>query len=364
MTPSATTIGFIAAMGLGFLAHGQTPETVPDRLLLQDYRPTSIYQIPQTRVEKARYPVIDMHSHAYAKNPAEVERWIQNMDAVGLQKTIVMIGTTGTNFDQTAARFQKYPERFEVWCGIDFSSFDKPGFGPGAIAELKRCAKAGALGVGELSDKGGGLVGNGGGMHIDDPRMDAILDACADLGLPVNVHVGEDRWMYEPMDKANDGLMNAYKWRIQHKPEILEHDEVVATLERAVRKHPRTTFIACHFANCCYNLDKLGAMLDQFPNLYADIGARLGETAPIPRTAARFFTKYQDRLLYGTDMGFAPEMYRTTFRILESEDEHFYDWDFSTYHWPLYGFGLPDDVLKKVYADNARKIRSLVNGTK
>ncbi|MCZ7635996.1 MAG: amidohydrolase [Verrucomicrobia bacterium] len=186
--------------------------------------------------------------------------------------------------------------------------------------------------------------------------MGPILDRCAELGLPVNIHVGEDRWMYEPMDATNDGLMNAYTWRIPDRPDVLRHDAVIGTLERAVRQHPRTTFIACHFANCCYDLAILGRLLDTYPNLHADISARYGETAPIPRSMARFYEKYQDRLLYGTDMGFDPEMYRTTFRILESEDEHFYVRNLFNYHWPLHGFGLNDATLKKVYGDNARRL--------
>jgi predicted TIM-barrel fold metal-dependent hydrolase len=193
-------------------------------------------------------------------------------------------------------------------------------------------------------------------MHIDDPRMDPLLEKCADLQMPVNIHVGEDRWMYEPMDARNDGLMNAWKWRVPNEPAVLQHDEVVDTLERAVAKHPRTLFIACHFANCCSDLSRLAAMLDKYPNLRADMGARFSEIAPIPRFMARFFQTYQDRLLYGTDMGPEPEMYRVTFRILETEDEHFYPAYFSNYHWPFYAFGLPDGVLKKIYRDNASRI--------
>ncbi len=328
----------------------------PDRLLLRDYRPQSIYKVPETRIEKARFPVIDVHSHAYARTEAEVDRWVATMDAVGIAKSVIMTGATGKKFDDLLRLYRRHPDRFEVWCGIDCAGFDQPGFGPAAITELERCAKAGAVGVGELSDKGGGLCGNAGGMHLDDARMDLLLEKCAGLGLAVNIHVGEDRWMYEPMDATNDGLMNAYKWRIRQGPGILSHDEVVATLDRAVARHPRTTFIACHFANCCFDLVRLGRMLDAHANLYADIGARFGETAPIPRAMARFYSAYQDRLLYGTDMGSDAGMYRTTFRILETEDEHFYAMDLFDYHWPLHGFGLSDAVLKKVYADNARRM--------
>ncbi len=342
-------------MGSAFMAAGQTP---PDQLLLKDYRPRSIYQIPQTRVEKARYPVVDVHTHPYARTDADVDRWVRAMDEVGIEKTVILSGSTGRKFDEAVALYGRHPKRFELWCGIDYSGFDQPGFGPAAIAELERCRKAGAAGVGELSDKGRGLSRspNASGMHLDDPRMDPILEKCADLGMPINIHVGEDQWMYEPMDQANDGLMNAFKWRIPKEPGVLSHAEVIATLERTLKKHPRAVFVACHFANCCADLNKLGAMFEQYPNLYADISARFAEVAPIPRFMGRFFGRYQDRLLYGTDIDSNPVMYQTSFRILETEDEHFYPAYFGKYHWPLHGLALPDGVLRKVYRENALKI--------
>ena len=330
----------------------------PEEILLKDYKPKSIFRIPETRVEKARYPIIDVHSHDYAPTESNVQRWAQTMDEVGLEKTIILSGATGRRFDQIMAKFGKHPQRFNVWCGIDYTGFDQPGFGPAAIAELERCHKAGATGIGELSDKGRGLGArtNTLGMHIDDPRMDAILAKCAELRMPVNIHVGEDRWMYEPMDETNDGLMNAWKWRVRSDPGVLTHAEVVDSLERAVKKHPRTTFIACHLANCCSDLNRLGGMLDLYPNLYADIGARFAELSPIPRTVSQFFIRYQDRIFYGTDMNPDPEMYRVTFRLLETADEHFYPVYFRKYHWPMHAWALPDEVLKKIYRENALRV--------
>jgi uncharacterized protein len=356
--------------GIHFLLHSPTvavlmflqvtlpAQTTPEQLLLKDYHPKSIFRIPETRVEKAKYPVIDVHSHDYARSDADIERWIKTMNEVGLEKTLILSGSTGTKFDSVYARYHRYPDRFEVWCGFDYTGMDEPGYGPKAVSELERCHQAGATGVGELSDKGRGLGGttNHPGMHIDDPRMDLLLEKCADLHMPVNIHVGEDKWMYEPMDAANDGLMNAWKWRVPNEPAVLQHDEVVDTLERAVARHPRTVFIACHFANCCSDLNRLGAMLEKYPNLNADMGARFAEIAPIPRFMSKFFQRYQERLLYGTDMGPNPEMYRVTFRLLETEDEHFYPEYFSKYHWPMYAFNLPEPILKKVYRENALRI--------
>jgi predicted TIM-barrel fold metal-dependent hydrolase len=333
---------------------------LPETLLLKDFRPVSVYNVPQTTIDKARYPAIDMHAHDYAKTPEQVAEWVRDMDAAGVEKAIVLTMAVGGEFDAVYAKYAKYPGRFEVWCGFDYTGYDKPDFGPAAVKELERCYKAGARGVGELGDKGKGLFycrpTKAWGMHLDDPRMDPLLEKCAELRMPVNIHVADPYWMYLPMDAANDGLMNAYKWRLDNQPDIVGHEGMVKILEGAVKRHPNTIFVTCHFANCSHDLNKLGNLFDKYPNLYADISARFAETAPIPRFAARFYDKYQDRLVYGTDMRFNTRMYRLTFRILESEDEHFYAWDTFSYHWPLYGFGLNDQILKKVYRDNALKI--------
>jgi predicted TIM-barrel fold metal-dependent hydrolase len=335
---------------------GSTPET----LLLKDYRPRSIYKIPQTEVEKAKYPVIDMHAHVYAKTDEQIGGWVRLMDEVGIDKAIVMTGTTGREFDEVYAKYARYPDRFEVWCGLDYTGYDKPGFGAAAVRELERCHKVGARGVGELGDKGKGLFYSKPtkaiGMHLDDPRMDQLLEKCAELHMPVNIHVADPYWMYEPMDAQNDGLMNAYKWRLDNKPGIVKHSGMLQILERGVKRHPRTTFIACHFANCSHDLNRLGGLFEKYPNLYADISARYAETAAIPRFVGRFYEKYQDRLVYGTDMRFDARMYRLTFRILESADEHFYVWEQFSYHWPLYGLALNNQVLRKVYRENSLKI--------
>jgi predicted TIM-barrel fold metal-dependent hydrolase len=353
----ALTLIFSALFCGGNSANAQTP---PEKLLLKDYRPRSIYKVPVTNIQKAKYPVIDVHSHPYAEGAEEIAQWVKNMDEVGIEKTIIMTASTGARFDSIYALYSKYPDRFEVWCGFDYTGYDKPGFGPAAVKELERCVKAGAKGVGELGDKGKGLFYDrpvkAWGMHIDDPRMDPLLQKCAELKIPVQIHVAEPIWMYVPMDSTNDGLMNAYEWRLDNQKDILGHAEMVRTLENAVKRHPQTTFIASHFANCCYDLSMLAAMLDKYPNLYAEIGARYAETAPIPRYMKNFFEKYQDRMLYGTDMGFDQNMYRITFRILESNDEHFYETGQFGYHWALNGFGLSDQVLRKVYRENALKI--------
>ena len=332
-----------------------------DNLLLKNFRPVSIYKIPITRVDKAAFPAIDVHSHDYTRTDEEIAQWVKNMDACGIEKTIILAMTAGAKFDSIVQKYAKYGNRFEMWCGFDYTGYDKPGFGPAAVKELERCYKMGARGVGELGDKGLGLNFSepvkAWGMHFDDPRMKPLFEKCAELKMPINIHVADPIWMYEKMDSTNDGLMNAQEWRIDMtKPGIVGFDGLIQTLENAVKNNPKTTFIACHFANLNHDMAKLGDLLDKYPNLYADISARYAESATIPRYMKAFYEKYQDKLLYGTDMSYDTSMYRITFRVLESYDEHFYEIGLFGYHWALNGFGLSKEILKKLYHDNAANL--------
>ena len=333
----------------------------PDTLKLKDFRPVSIYRTPQSNIVKAKYPIIDFHSHDYPETDQEVDAWVKNMDESGVAKSIILSYATGARFDSVVDKYARFKDRFEIWCGFDYTGYEKPGWQEHAIKELERCHRKGAKGVGELGDKGLGEFYStptpGWGLHIDHPELKPLLEKCADLKMPVNVHVAEDEWNYLPPDSTNDGLMNAHVWKVDlTKKGILNHDELVATLANAVKNNPRTTFIASHLANCCSDLEKLGRMFDAYPNLYADISARYSEFAPIPRFVNAFMQRYADRLVYGTDMGFGKKMYQVTFRILESSDEHFYEHDYFNHHWSLYGLALPAETLKKIYNGNAKKI--------
>ncbi len=342
-------------------------EDLAGSLLLKNYRPQSIFNIPETHIEKARYPVIDMHAHAYADDQESLDRWVEIMDQLGIEKTIVMTQAHGPRFDTISRCIHN--TRTGLMCGalLTITAYDEPGFGPAAVAELERCAALGAKGVGELGDKGKGLFYNreaqAWGMHSDDPRMDPLFAKCAELGLPVNIHVSEPMWMYEPMDSTNDGFMNALNWEVQMEEGMLGHAELMTVLRNTLERHPNTTFIACHYANCCYDLSIVAEMLDLYPNLYLDISARFFFVAAIPRNAGEFFAQYQDRLLYGTDMGTDPRMYQLTLRILESEDEHFYghEYGMDNYHFPIHGLGLDEAVLEKIYRTNALRILGSVH---
>ena len=336
-------------------------------LKLKDFRPVSIYKTPQTKIERAKYPVIDFHSHDYPKTGEQIDEWVKIMDQIGIARSIILSYSTGARFDSVVEKYQRYKDRFEIWCGFDYTGYEKPGWQQHAVDELERCYRKGAKGVGELGDKGLGEFYSkptaGWGLHIDDPGMKPLLEKCAELHMPVSIHVAEDAWMYERADSSNDGLMNAATWKVDmSKKGILDHDQLVTTLENAVKNNPKTIFIACHLANCCSDLSKLGRLFDTYPNLYADIAARYGEIAPVPRYVHDFMEKYSSRIVYGTDMGISTKMYLTTFHILETADEHFYERDFFNYHWPLYGLSLTDETLKKIYSDNGKKISEYQRG--
>jgi uncharacterized protein len=333
-----------------------------EQILLSHYRPVSIYNTPETRILRASFPAIDMHSHDfYVKTAQEVAGWVRIMDSMGIQRTTLLTCQTGKVFDSIIDKFKSYPERFQLWCGFDYTGYGTADWPRKGLAELQRCHAKGAKGIGELADKGIGEIYSGpapgNGIHIDDPKMRPLLQKCGDLHMPVSIHLGEDAWMYQRPDSTNDGMMNAGEYQVDMSaPHILDHEQLLQSLEHALMENPKTIFIACHLANCCINLQRLGRMLDKYPNLYADIAARYGEIAPIPRFSAAFISTYQDRLLFGTDSGTDPEMYKTTFRILETADEHFYAIDLYDYHWALYGLNLPKSVLKKLYYENAEKI--------
>jgi len=341
-----------------------------ENIKLKEFRPVSVFKTIRTEIKRARFPVVDMHAHAWQKD-TDISGWVRIMEASGIEKTIILSFETGAGFDEITNRYAAYPGKFDIWCGFDYTGYEQPGLEwiDHAMAELERCVSKGAKGVGELGDKGLGEYYSspvaGYGMHLNDRRMKPLLKKSGELGLPVSVHIAEPIWMYLPMDRHNDGLMNSYNWRIDMDQKgILSHAQLLETFEDAVRQNPGTIFICCHLANCTHDLEILGRMLDNYPNMYADITSRLKESCTVPRYTKSFFERYQDRLLFGSDLGYDPKMtldfaeklYRASFRLLESADDHIYEHDLFKYHWPLYGLDLPDAVLTKLYSENARKL--------
>jgi len=336
------------------------------QVLLQDFQPKNVNNIPVTRVETPKFDVIDMHSHDYVATPKDVDEWVRVMDSCHIRHAMIYhCNWIGDDFPTMVKKYAHHADRFSIWCCIDYSHWGQPDFADHAIQQLEMNRQLGAVGVGELGDKGlGDLYARpveGKGIHIDDPALSPVLDYCGKVGMPINIHIAEPYWMFLPADKYNDGLINAGNWHVDTSvPGCYDYDMLMKSFENAVREHPHTIFIAAHYLNMNQDLPRLSELMDKYPNLYIDISGRFGEAAQTPRATREFIIRYQDRIFYGTDNVGSSEMYRTTFRILETNDEHFYIPDFG-YHWYYSAWHLPNDVLDKIYHLNAEHLLKQLN---
>lgn len=328
-----------------------------DDILLKDYRPESSLVVPETHVPKAKFPAIDVHSHTYARTPDEVAEWVRTMDEAGVELTVVLTGATGENFDRLADRFVKpYPTRFQVYCGIERTNIDAPDYPQRAAAELMRCYERGARGVGEVIDKGSGvargrMLPRDRRLHVDDARLDPFWSQCAELSIPVNLHIADHPSCWKPPDERQERPPIFQRYN-QYGRDVPLYEELLEKRDRLLAKHPKTIFIACHLSNQGNDLASLSKVLDRFPNLYLDLSARAYEVGRQPRTAAKFLARYKDRVLFGTDQSLRKEMYEAWWRLYETGDEFMPgpSW------WRHYGLELPDSVLQPFYRDNAKRL--------
>jgi len=328
-----------------------------DSLALKDYAPKSSLLVSETQVAKAKYPAIDVHSHINAKTPEEVRQWVRTMDEVGIKTSVILSGATGDEFDKLAELYLKpYPDRFQLFCGLETRDIDKPDYPDRAVAELVRCYRKGARGVGELTDKGNGYsrdtnLPRDRRLHPDDPRLNKFWDKLAELKIPVNTHVADHPSCWQPLDVYQERTPDYQHFNLYGK-DVPSHAELIAMRDRAVGAHPKTTFIACHLGNQGHDMVTLAKELDRYPNLYVDISARDYEIGRAPRTAAKFLARYRSRVLFGTDMGREKSMFQAWWRLLESDDEFMP----GRMWWRYYGLQLPAPVLDSLYRGNAQRI--------
>lgn len=334
-----------------------------DHVFLKDYAPRSSVVADKTTIPKARYPVIDAHIHHYPgqgghNDPEQaLADWVTTMDEVGIEQSVVLTGATGDAFDHLVQMYlEPYPDRFQLYCGVESSGIDQPDYPDRAVAELERCYKRGARGIGEVTDKGFGITRDRSlapedRLHPDDDRLDAFWKRAGELNLPVNIHIADhpSAWQAPDVFQERTPIFQQFN---QHGREGLSYEELLPLLPSTLRKHPDTTFIACHLANLGNDLGRLAGMLDEHDNLYVDISARDYEVGRQPRGAAKFMNDYQDRVLFGTDMGMDRGMYQAWWRLLESDDEHMT----GRVWWRYYGLDLPDPVLESLYRANAQRL--------
>jgi predicted TIM-barrel fold metal-dependent hydrolase len=282
------------------------------------------------------------------------------MDAVNLRVLVNASGASGSRLSEavTALKASRFRGRMVQFAEVDFGRV-APGWGAKAAAQLEADVKAGALGLGEIS-KALGLryrKADGSRLRVDDPELDPVWAACGRLNIPVLIHTAEPQEFFEPIDFQNERWLELALYRDRRYPagEFPRFEELMAERNRMFKKHPKTTFIAAHFAYHANDLARMAALFDEMPNVYTEVGAVLAELGRQPRGAREFFIKYQDRILFGKD-SFQPDEFPYFWRVFETGDEYFdYYRDYHAF-WKLYGMNLPDDVLKKLYYKNALKL--------
>jgi predicted TIM-barrel fold metal-dependent hydrolase len=337
---------------------GQTPEWPAPSIT--DYKPKSTLVVPEHPVKRAKFPVIDIHSHQPTPISAEqLAKVASSMDALNLRVLVNLSGGSGERLKNGIAAIKNSPhaDRMVLFANVNFENVG-PGFGEKAAAQLREDFKAGAMGLKIFKDLGLRIKkADGTRLKLDDPELAPIWNACAEFKAPVLIHTAEPSEFFEKIDMHNERWLELALFKNRRYPEgeFPRFEELIAERDRMFTNHPKTKFIAAHFAYHGSDLARLAKLMDRLPNVYTETGAVLAELGRQPRAAHAFIVKYQDRVLFGKD-SYQPDEFPYFFRTFETADEYFdYYRDYHAF-WKLYGLALPDNVLKKLYADNARAL--------
>ncbi|OFW13632.1 MAG: hypothetical protein A3F70_10935 [Acidobacteria bacterium RIFCSPLOWO2_12_FULL_67_14] len=336
----------------------QTPEWPAPSIV--DYRPKSTLVVDEHRVPRAKFPVVDIHSHT-GPTPATIDRLIGEMDALNIRVLNNLSGGYGAELKQKVdfSRGTKHADRFMVFAnGLNGFRDVEPGYGRKAAAQLEADVKNGAIGFKIFKQTGmDTLKKDGTRLKINDPELSPIWETAARLNIPVIIHTGEPQEFFNQPDMHNERWLELALFgdRRQYLNKGVTFDLLNAERDDLFKTHPKTRFIAAHFGWHANNLGRAGRLLAEHPNVVIELAAILYDLGRQPRTAHDFFVKYQDRILFGKDT-YAPSEFPYYWRVLETPDEYFdYYRDYHAF-WNLYGMGLPDAVLQKVYYQNALKI--------
>ncbi len=327
----------------------------------EDYDPPSSLVVSGHRVAKAKFPFVDIHNHQFGMPTMDLGNLIREMEKMNMA---VMTNLSGrgrgsTEHLENSLKNVKYnyPNRFLVFTNVDFNGMDDADWSKRTVKQLEEDVKKGASGLKIYKSLGMfNKDSKGNRIPIDDPRIDPVWAKCGELGIPVLIHAADPIQFWQPIDNQNERWLElkTHPGR-RHDNDPVKWETIIREQHNIFRKHPKTNFINAHMGWYASNLEKLSSLMVEFPNMYVEIGAIIAELGRQPRAAKAFFTKYQDRILFGKD-SWVPDEYETYFRVLETEDEYFpYH---KRYHafWRMYGMGLPDNVLKKVYYKNAIKL--------
>jgi len=329
---------------------------------IREYKPHSTLVVTQHPVPRAKYPVIDIHSHQPAPiSPPQLETVVKSMDPLNLRILVNATGATGDRLVQsvTALRNSPYRDRMVMFTNISFREPVGPGFGQKVATQIEQDVKNGALGIGEIMKEFGlrAKKTDGTRLRIDDPELDPIWDAAARLNVPVLIHTADPQEFFQPINYQNERWLELalYPERRYPADRFPSFEEIARERDNLFRRHPKTTFIMAHLGWHANDLGRLAKIFDEMPNVYGEVGAVLYDLGRQPRTAHDFMVKYQDRILFGKD-SYQPDEFPYYWRVFETSDEYFdYYRDYHAF-WKLYGVGLPDGVLKKLYYGNALKV--------
>lgn len=330
---------------------------------------------------------IDLHVHI-GGSAAHIDRAVSIMDAVGLGVavnlsggTVLRQGEAPSALERNRALFEeRAPGRFVQYMSLDYAGWDEEDFGERAVAQLEEGFRLGAAGLKEYKRLGLYLRDGAGKLiAVDDPKLDPVWRRCGELGLPVSIHVSDPKAFWAPFDSSNERweeLKDHESWWFGDPEKYPSREELLEARNRVVARHPGTTFVCVHFANNPEDVAQVGRWLDRWPNMMADLAARVPELGRHdPELVREVFGRHQDRILFGTDFmvydqlilgsggsGPAPtdqdavDFYRKTWRWMETDDRDFEHMTPIQGDWTIDAIGLPDEILRKVYFDNARRL--------
>lgn len=339
-------------------------------LLLKDFKPKPALVTEEHIPTRARFPVVDFHNHLgyweYGVQGAppgwtvpDVAKTIELMDEMNIRCVVNLDGGWGDQLRRNLERYKyPYPDRFCVFAWVNWQEVDSPDFGERWARQLEQAVRDGAQGLKVFKDLG--LVyrdRSGRLIPVDDPRLDDIWEAAGELNIPILIHSSDPVAFFQPLDETNERweeLAEHPDWHFYGK-DYPSHIEPIEAQLSVVARHPRTTFVSAHVLSYAENLKWVAAALDTYPNLYVDIGERIGELGRQPYSTRKFLIQYADRVVFGTDIPPNRATYQIYFRCLETEDEYF-DYGRNQGRFRIYGVHLPDDVLQKIYGLNAARL--------
>jgi hypothetical protein len=339
-----------------------------EKMFLEDYQPRSELIVPQHPVPRARFPVVDAHNHithpGFGWEDVDLRAALHELTEINVSTIVNLSGGSGDVLKRNLEKLDHaFPGNFLTYCNIDFSEVGTPGWTERVVSHLREDILAGARGLKIFKDLGLVYRDTDGQLVLpDDPRLNDLWDVAGEAGIPVTIHSADPVAFFRPLDRFNerwDELHDHSDWHF-YGGDFPSFERLMAALYKVIESHSKTNFITAHVG--CYpeNLGFVSQMMDRYPNLYTDIGARIAELGRAPYSSRQWFIEYADRILFGTDIMPQIAMYQVHFRFLETADEYFaYDAEApvpTQGRWNIYGLTLPEDVLQKIYSKNAVRL--------